>query len=408
MTVKIDKFAGIDNRTPTDRLRPKERGAGVPVRDAVNVDLSVAGTFQRRPGVTLTLAGSNVRSLHAVQGGALFADGGKLYLFDGVSKTEVGTLAAPHAAVAYADTPLGTVWSDGYRLNVYNGTSRRLAPAQPNPEPYVTASAGGALVAGTYGLFFTTIRPDGQQSAPTIPQYVTVPNGGVIQVQAGGHTERIAVFLTGVDGEIFYRAGTIEVGQSALTLPLARTDGQPVSYEVTHDLPAGSILALHRGRLLSAAGPYLYYSLAWNMGLYHPASDFIPVPEDITLVAPVEGGVYVCTLSATYWLPGGDISKADMTRLQPFGAVRGTLTSLPNSTDLMWFTPRGPVRASQSGEVTPLHDREVAFPDADSGASIWRESNGLRQLISAISTNPSIPPGAAVAGSYMDAEVIQP
>lgn len=402
--MKIKRFTGINNRQPVDRIRDTD--AGRPVRDAVNVDLSDAGTFQRRPGTKKTLSGTNVRNLYQVKGGALFADGDKLKLFNGSTATEVATLTTPYANVAYADTPLGTAWSDGYRLNVYNGTSRRLAPAQPNPVPSVVASAGGALVAGVYGLFFTTIRSDGQQSAPTVPQYVTAPANGVIQVSSSGHTERIAVFLTGVDGEIFYRAGTIEVGQSALTLPLARTDGQPVSYEVINDLPAGSILALHKGRLLSADGPYLFYSLTWNMGLYRPATDFIPFPEEITIVAPVEGGVFVATTEATYWLAGSDISKADVVRLKSDGGVRGTLTW--EDIKPMWFTPDGPVSGSQDGQITELQSDAVVYPAADSGASIWRESNGLRQLISAISTNPSIPPGAAVAGSYMDAEVIQP
>jgi len=125
-------------------------------------------------------------------------------------------------------------------------------------------------------------------------------------------------------------------------------------------------------------------------------------------VASVEGGAYIATLSETWWFPGGDISKADAVRLLPYGAVRGTLSKMPNSTDLMWFTPRGPVRATQGGEVVALQDQQIAFPEADAGASIWRESNGLRQLISAITSNPRSPPGAAVAGTYMEAEVIQP
>lgn len=405
-STKINRFTGINNRQPIDRIKPTD--AGMPVRDALNVDLSDVGTLQRRPGTTKKLSGTNVRDLFQIQGGALFADGDRLKLFNGSSASEVATLTTPHARVSYVQTPLGVVWSDGYRLNVYKGTSKRLAPATPNPEPFAVAASGGALTAGTYGVMFTSIRSDGQQSAPTIPVYVSVPQGGIIQVTASGHADRIAVFITAPDGEVFYREGSIEVGQSSAIFPLVRGEGQPVAFEVTADLPAGAILALHKGRLLSAVGPYLYFSQPWNMGLYRPATDFIPMAEDITLVAPVEGGVYLATLAETWWLPGGDITKADAIRLHPYGAVRGTLARLDDSNDLMWFTPKGPVRASQDGQIQALQEDAVVFPSADAGASIWRESNGLRQLISAISTNPSIPPGAAVAGSYMDAEVIQP
>lgn len=404
--IKATRFTGINNRTPIDRLPVTDEGRAV--RDALNVDMTSAGTFQRRPGQDKEVSCTNARCLYEIPGGALYADGDNLFLFDGTTSTQVGDLSSPYAHVAYENTPLGTVWSDGYRLNLYSGTSRRLSPEMPNPQPAVTAASGGALVAGTYGVMFSSIRADGQQSAHTVPVYVEVAQGGFLSIAAAGHTERIAVFVTAVDGEIFYRSGSIEVGQTSLSIPIVRTDGQPVSFEVMSDLPPGSILALHKGRLLSADGQALYYSLPYNYGLYRPAFDYILTPEDITLVAPVEGGVYLATLSETWWLPGGDIGNTNMVKLLPYGAVKGTLAKIEDSTDLMWFTPQGPVTANQAGQVSALQNKSVAFPAANAGASIWRESNGLRQFISAISTNPSIPPGAAVAGTYMEAEVIQP
>lgn len=404
--IKATRFAGINNRQPIDRLPVTD--AGRSVRDALNVDLTGAGSFQRRPGQVREVACTNARCMYEVPGGALYADGASLRLFDGTNTAEVATLASPFAFVAYEKTPLGTVWSDGYRLNLYSGTSRLLAPQIPNPKPAIVAASGGALPAGTYGLMFASIRSDGQQSAYTVPDYVAVADGGVIGLTASGHTEAIAVFMTAQDGEIFYRAGTIAVGQTSLTLPFARADGQPVSFEAMDSLPAGSILGYHKGRLLSAEGPALYFSLPYNMGLYRPAFDYILLPEEITLVAPVEGGVYLATASETYFLPGGDLSSADMVKVANFGAVKGTMERDPDSLDVMWFSSQGPVMGNAAGQITAPQERSVAFPSATHGASIWRESNGLRQLISAISTNPSIPPGAAVAGAYMEAEVIQP
>lgn len=405
----INGFSGINNRAPTDRL-PKDEAGRRAVHDAVNVDLTEAGTVQRRPGSGKVVTASNVRSLTSMGGYGYYAAGSTLYRFDGHSASEaVGTLESAYASVCYAESPIGLVWSDGYRLNLLNGTSQRLAPAQPNPQPVATGASGGSLPAGTYGVLFTSLRADGQQSAPTYPQYVDVPANGAISISASGHTDKINVFVTACNGELFYRESMIAVGQSSANIPFVRSDGQPIAYEVTGDIPAGSILALHKGRLLSADGAFVFYSLPWAMGIYRPSTDYIPFPQDVTVIAPVEGGVYIATLSETYWIPGGDISKAGlMVKVQPYGAVRGTLAKIEDSTDLMWFTPQGPVRASQDGQVTALHSKSVAFPSANSGASIWRESNGLTQLISAISSNPSIPPGAAVAGSYMDAEVIQP
>lgn len=400
--MKIERFTGINNRQPVDRIQPTD--AGIPVRDAVNVDLSASGTFQRRPGYEQVVTMANCRDLREVKGGALFASGDRLCRFNGATTTEVAALASPFVRVAYADSPLGTIWSDGFTLNVYSGTSKKLTPAVPNPAPVASASVLGSLAAGTYGVFFASIRSDGQQSAPTFPQYIAVPANGSIQVSASGHTERIAVFITAVDGEMFYREGSIEVGQTSAAFPVLSGAGQPVRYEPISDLPPGRILAVDSGRLLSADGPYLFYSLPWNMGLYRPAKDFIPFPEDITLIAPSEGGVYLCTTSKTYWLPGGDISKADMDGIAPYGAIKGTLSEMPNSLDLMWFSPRGPVRASPGGQIALMQDQQIAYGKADAGTSVVRESSGLRQFITSLSQ--AQPSGGAVFGSYMDARVI--
>lgn len=402
--MKIERFTGINNRQPIDRIKPTE--AGMPVRDAVNVDLSDSGTFQRRPGFRRVVEMAGCRDLWETRQGALFAAGDRLHLFDGQGTTEVAALASPFARVAYAESALGTIWSDGFTLNVMAGTSRRLVPAQPNPQPLANGAAGGGLQAGTYGVMFASIRPDGQQSAPTVPQFVTVPPSGQIQITAGGQTERIAIFVTAVDGSIFYRQGAIEVGQSSLSLTVVRADGQPVRWENTSTLPAGKMLAVHRGRLLSVDSGFLFYSLPWALGLYRPASDYIALPEDITLVQPVEGGIYLATDRATYFLPGGDISQSSMQKVAPYGAIRGTAALLPNSINPMWHTPRGPVQASQDGQLQLMQDAQIAYPSAGRGASIQRESNGLRQFITSLSQ--AQPTGGAVFGSYMEARVISP
>lgn len=400
--MKIERFTGINNRQPVDRIQPTD--AGMPVRDAVNVDLSASGTLQHRPGFERVLAMTNCRAFHQTKAGALFASENRLYLFDGQDASELATLASPHVRVAYTESPLGTIWSDGFTLNVAGTASVRLVPAKPNPEPVPSGIAGGSLVAGSYGLVFATLRSDGQQSAPTVPVFVSVQANGAIRVDVSGHTQRIIVFVTAVDGAVFYREAVIEVGQTSLTIPILASAGQSLQRDIISDLPPGRMLAMHNGRLLSVDGAFLFYSLPWALGLYRPAYDFIAMDEDITLVQPVEGGVYLATTSATYFLAGGDISKADLRRIAPYGAIKGTAAEMPNSLDLMWHTPRGPVSASQDGSLTLLQDAQIAYPSADAGASIVRESNGLRQFITSLSQ--AQPSGGAVFGSYMDARVI--
>jgi hypothetical protein len=403
--MKIERFTGINNRQPIDRIKRTEDGA-LPVRDAVNVDLSTSNTFQRRPGVERVIEDDNCRCLFASKSGqAYFAAGNLLFSFNGEESTAVASIASAHTPVAFADSPLGVIWSDGFSINlIRNGLSQPVAPLKPNPEPLATPMAGGSMRQGIYGVSFASERADGQRSAMTTPQFITVTNNGFIRITASGHTQKIAVFVTAADGEIFYRAGTLAVGQTSLDIVLSTVNGEAVNYLVMDAMPAGNLLTVHNGRLLSIAGKYLYISLPYAFGLYRPVYDYIPLPDDITLAASVEGGLYLATDKTTYFLPGGDITQANLVQVAPYGAIAGTLSPIPNSTDLLWFTPRGQLRASQDGSIALLQDKEIAFPTASAGASMVRESNGLRQFVAALSG--PVPSGGAVMGSYMDAEVI--
>lgn len=403
--MKIERFTGINNRQPIDRMKPDESG-GMPVRDAVNVDLSSVGTFQRRPGMELALAGTNCRSLFDAGPIAYYADGAQLKSFNGTSSAVIASLASSYAKVAYTKSPRGLIWSDGFSNNmVSGGVSRRLATPAPNPEPVVAANGPGALRAGTYGVFFASVGSDGQQSAMTFPVYVAVPANGAIQITCLAYASRVAVFVTAQNGEIFYRETYIEPGQTTAVLPMVSSAGQPVKYEVHSELPPGDILAIHNGRLIVGDGAFVYYSLPYNYGIHRPAFDYIPMGDEVTLIAPVEGGVFIATTKETRFFAGGDIASAEPTTVLPYGAAKGTLSEVLESTDLMWFSARGPVRGASDGSVVALQDKQISFEPMAEGAAMYREQQGMRQFVAALTGKTGS--SGAVFGSYMDAEVIK-
>lgn len=403
-TGNITAFRGINNRLPKDRLDGQK---GPPfVHDAVNVDLNTAGQFQRRPGYSRVVDATNCRSMHeADDGTALYAAGTELLSFDGSSSVVIADLSSAYVDVAYAKTPIGMAWSDGSTLNLIQaGVSRLMAPAMPNPTPSAAGAAGGSLPGGTYGVMFCTRTEDGQRSPMSLPQYVAVPEGGSITISAIAHAQAIEVLMTATDGEVFYRAGSIEPGDTSVVIPIQITSGEPVIYMVKALLPAGGILAIHKGRLISVVGAMMFHSMPFEFGIYRPAVDFTPFPDAITMVASVESGVFVATATKTWFMPGGDIGVSSMVARAPFGAIPGTLSKIPDSEDVMWFSPRGPIRGLQDGSIELLQDGQIAYEESASGASMFREENGLRTFIAALSG--STPTGSAVMGSYMDAEVI--
>lgn len=402
----INGFSGINNRAPTDRL-PKDEAGRSAVADAVNVDLTEVGTFQRRPGSERVITGSNVRSLTSSGGYGYYAAGSNLYRFDGVAPSEsIATLASPFANVCYAETPSGLAWSDGFTLNLLrSGVTARLVPSMPNPAPIAVGQSGGSLREGMYAVCFATVLASGLRSALTEPAFVQVPENGRIRLTMASLLATVDVFVTAPDGDIFYRDRTLPIGTTLQDLSVITSSGEPVVHEVTASLPPADILAYSNGRLLSAQGQFVRYSLPYSLGLYKPGSGYIPFPDVVTLVAAVEGGVYMATAKKTWFFPGGDLSKSNMVEVAPYGATPGTLATIPNSQDVTWFSQRGPVRAGIDGSISLLQDKQIAFAPADSGASIYRETNGLRTLITALSGS-SPGSGTAAFGCYMTARSV--
>ena len=77
-TAEIGPFKGENNRLPDFTLSGKE---GAFVRSAVNVDLSGAGTFKRRPGVERVVSGTDCHSIWAIDDHAYYVDHRTLYHF---------------------------------------------------------------------------------------------------------------------------------------------------------------------------------------------------------------------------------------------------------------------------------------------------------------------------------------
>lgn len=405
-TVKLDRFRGINNRLPLERLRVLgDRAAGAFVHDAANVDLTDAGSFQRRPGYTRVGTDENCRGLFSAGNIGYYVSDDQIRRLDASGQaTTIGTVASAYAPIACVATPRGVVMSDTFTLRLLSGANaQRLAPPQLNAVPLVSVIAG-ALPAGSYSMLFMLQDADGVRSAPSVPiDLLDLPEGSALQIAAPARAHTMLVFLTAVDGEVFYRVGELAPAATSLTISANTADQESFVYAVHAELMAGDVMGYHKGRLFSARQGVAAYSLPFQYALHRPAVDYLLFPSDVTLFASVDEGLFIGTADATYFMPGGDPAKERMEEVFPFGAVRGSLTQIPNSDDWTWFSPRGPVR-TEGGKLVLLQDENIAFGQAERGASVVREQNGLRALISSLAG--ASPSAGAVVGSYMDAEVI--
>ena len=392
----------MNNRLPDHQLGLVERGqkAGDYLRNTVNVDLTAAGTLRRRKGSTLAQAGTACHSLWSDGGTAFYVDGGTLYQYP---RTALRSGLVPGRRVSYCETPAGDViWSNGTVMErIRAGASAPLGLAVPNPAPTVTASMGGGLHAGVYQVAVTATNADGEESGATWPVQVQVPDSGRIEV-TGLPGTLTNIYVSPLNGDKLYLAATTTA--SSYIIPIMGTLRQSLQTMGLRPMPAGEIVREHGGRLLVVSGSMLYYSEPFGYGLHDPLRGRIPFGRRITLLAPVEGGCYVGTETETFWLPGGDIEKTEIVELLPYGAVPGTDTALENETGVAWMSTRGLIVADAQGQAKNVQDSTVAVSPSETGATLHREQDGMRQLVA---STFGVETSFAAATSAMEMEVIQ-
>lgn len=396
-TTPIGPFVGMNNRLPDHQLSIVERGrkAGDYLRNAVNVDLTLSGTLQRRKGSALVVSGANCHSLWSDGEQAFYVDGTDIKSFAG---DVVATGLAYGRRVSFCKLPTGlVVWSDGVRVETVDAGP--LAPAEINPAPNVVASSGGSLHAGVYQVAFTAVASDGRESAPTWPIQVVVPESGRVQV-TGLPSSMTNIYVSPLNGETLFLAAATTA--SSYTVPILSTQGPQCPTTGLRSIPAGHIVREHHGRLIVADEAGIYYSEPWAYGLYDPVKGRIPL-AGVTLVEPVQFGVYLATADKTYWLAGADVNQVErMVEILPYGAVEGSSTRMENNLDVAWFSPRGLVVGTPEGQVKNVQEQTVAVGAAQTGATLYREQDGLRQLVASVSPTSTT---RAAASSFMTMEL---
>lgn len=402
-TAALATILGMNNRLPPDKLDTED---GTFAQSITSADVTAAGTVSRRKGYTQTVAGSDCHSCWGTPDHGFMVDGTTLYrltIQNGtVAKTSLATVT-PGRQFSYADVGQEVYMSNGVqffrvsRTGVLSDATIEL----PHTSPNATVVAG-ALSAGLYRIVVSHVAADGGESGTSYPISVQVTENTSIALtnipQRAGHTTN--VYATPPDGDTFFLVAQ-NVG-SSYTISSVSTYGERPQALLKVPMPAGTIVRYLNGRLLVAAGNVLYYSETWYLGVYTPSTNYIMFPDTITMVEPCQNGFYL-SADQTYWIDG-DLLQADLNPVLPYKAVLGTSAQVPHANAVWWMSERGAVLGSQDGQVKNLQESTVAVQPALVGASLYREQDGMKQMLSALFGQQNT---VMTTASYMEAEIVR-
>jgi hypothetical protein len=174
--------------------------------------------------------------------------------------------------------------------------------------------------------------------------------------------------------------------------------------------PRGTIVRNFKGRNYLVDGRVLWATEPMDYLRVDNARGFMMFESEILLLEPVSGGIFVGTRDeGVRFLQGTDFKQFSLQNADSLVPVRGSGLSVDGAIfdsagqGAVWLTSRGWVYGDGGGSTKRLTDRQLALPDYESAASLLRESNGIRQILSFAKGGS----GSAAASDYLTSDVIR-
>lgn len=388
-TVTIDNWKGLNNtlkpeRTPEDYLKTAD-----------NVDIDKSGGIQKRKGYIQRVAGA-FHSLWS-EGNDCFAvkDGSLVRILDDYSTVDLGTNVGD-VKLAYANYDGATYFTSPDYTGIIEGNV--VVPFgidAPNPRPVLSVTSG-KMTKGTYQVALTYVTTDGRESGAALAQVIDVPtNGGIalsgIPTSPDTRVNRIRIYASTPNGEVLYLIQELPSSTNSFTLDDVSNAITPLKSFNVHRAPNGHIIREAHGHLFIAQDNILWYNEPFSPEWWKLHSNFMLFEERIRAVMPTEGGMWVAA-DALYYLSGRTPSEMKRKEVEPVKIVEGSDVKIMGAYIFIENTPigykwlvtsdKGIFVCFNDGIALNMTEKNVVFPDAEEGAAMFVQEDGINRYVS--------------------------
>lgn len=375
-----------------DQVSREDKVPLTAARLAVNVDFDNEGKPRRRPGYAQVINRTECHSLYSngewpylfyVSGSTLYAAETSNY-----TETAITTGFSPTREVSYCYVNDKIYLSDSQKSwQIDSDLSVRQwgidAPFFTFPETPGTTT--GRMVAMTY------VRGSGEESGAPYVQHTTQTTIS-LPTSSDPSVLYIRVYVSADQGEDLYLQAELPNGTATYTIDTQpKIDGGRLGVELADKVPPAHIVRYFNGRIYMAVGSTVMWTDPLNYGVFHLDENYVQYPECIDLMEPVgESGIYVASGTRTYFLRGNNPDGFVQSVVHTKSAVPGTGIQMDGSllgleTDervAYWWSQAGyPVIGTPDGRIVPVRQRQIAADVGDRGATLYREHEGVRQLV---------------------------
>lgn len=193
-----------------------------------------------------------------------------------------------------------------------------LIPALPQAAAPVVTTTFGTLPAGLYLVSYTWLDSTGAESGCAASTSVSLDGTKSLVVAlpavipAGVASVRL--WCSRANEGMLSLVGDYLTSQFPKTITAEPTPTVTLKTAGLVPMPPGAGLTTRGGFLVSWAGSLLSFSHGTWSHLYNPLTDIIEIDDTILGCVGVDGGLWVTTANALYWIGGSDLSKASLVR----------------------------------------------------------------------------------------------
>jgi len=241
---------------------------------------------------------------------------------------------------------------------------------------------------------------------------ITLADIGGIQLL--NHPAGAVVWMTDANESVFFRAGAVDIITDLPTV-------EPLPSFLCCPPPFLENLTYAYGRIWGSSGSTVYYSEPFRFGWFKLTSNRFDFEDDVILIAQVSTGMFIGLKRNTFFLAGTEPSKMAQMEIGA-GAVKGSLAycnNMPYLADIMgtdqkvisnvpvWLSEDGFVAGNTAGRLFNLTKNKLRMGTPDQGASLYRDLNGVIQILTSFKQSGVGPSDAETVASLQAGKVVQ-
>lgn len=393
---KLFPIAGMNNVVADDGL---QQGGDTPrlyLRDALNLDITNTGRIGLRKGAVQKTALNFKNIWQSPLHKDVFATlGEQLVKLDPITwqyeiLEKVGNSILCYEVInnlIYIASDMG-IW-------VYNGKYiQRLGIDTPAQPMMMLLTDGGSLKGGSYSIAISWLRGQQESGLSQIDSATIEVKSNTnnyddafasIQVNLpyclDNSITDVRVYLTQRNGSELLHYADYPIGTNTININNLEQLGMSARFKGLSPMPPGKYMKYWQGRLITADKNILHFSEPLAYHLYDERFGFVMMPQRITFILPVDGGIWVGQVTHVVFLTGN--KPQDMTFQAktshapvPDSAIEidnndiGSDISQGGNSTALWLAENGYVIGTSGGQVIELQAGVLQGIVAKSGRSV--------------------------------------